>query len=96
MLSRHVCQDGNGRNVRCPENDVHIRRILIECRERNGIAVVGWGAQGSFMGRDKAVMKIAAEIGVIVHCLGITKGGYPRHPLYIAGARPLIKWSVAT
>src|SRR5437879_2939375 len=26
-----------------PENDEHIRRILVECRERGGMAIVGWG-----------------------------------------------------
>jgi hypothetical protein len=31
-----------------PDNDTHIRRILIECRERNGIATIRWGAHGSF------------------------------------------------
>lgn len=37
-----------------PDADRHIRRILTECRDRVGIAVAGWGAHGSFMGRDKA------------------------------------------
>jgi len=47
-----------------PENDAHIRRLLIECRERNGIATVGWGTQGSFMDRAQAVKKIAAKVGI--------------------------------
>ena len=77
-----------------PENDFHIRAILAECHERNGIAVVGWGARGSFMGRDKIATKIAADIGVTLHCLGSTRNGHPKHPLYIARSQPLIEWSV--
>jgi hypothetical protein len=76
-----------------PENDDHIRRILAECRERNGIALVGWGAHGSFKGRDKAALRIAAEIGVRLRCLGATKTGQPRHPLYIAQGQPLVEWA---
>ena len=75
-----------------PKNDFHIRAILTECRERNGIAVVGWGAYGSFMGRDKIAMKMAAEIGVTFRCLGTTRNGQPKHPLYIAHSQPLIEW----
>src|SRR5260370_2541514 len=44
-----------------PRNDYHIRAVLTECRERNGIAVAGWGARGSFMGRDKEVLKIERD-----------------------------------
>jgi hypothetical protein len=76
-----------------PENDAHIRRILIECRERNGIATVGWGAHGSFLGRDRAILKIAAEVGVTFRCLGITKNGQPCHPLYIAHGQSLVEWT---
>ncbi len=78
-----------------PENDAHIRRILIECRDRNGIASIAWGAHGSFRGRDRVALEIAVEVGVVFHCLGTTKSGQPRHPLYISNGQPLIKWIVA-
>jgi len=74
------------------ENDAHIRRILIECRDRRGIAFVGWGAHGSFLGRDRIVTRVAREVGIALHCLGTTKEGQPRHPLYVAAAQPLVPW----
>jgi hypothetical protein len=76
-----------------PENDNYIRCILIECRDRDGIAMVGWGASGSFLRRDKDVMAIAAEVGIKFRCLGTTKAGHPRHPLYVANREPLIPWA---
>lgn len=75
-----------------PENDTHIHRILIECRKHNGIAVVGWGGFGSFMGRDIIALKIAAKVGVNFYCLGITKSGQPKHPLYVAYSQSLVEW----
>ena len=78
-----------------PENDDHIRRILTECRDRNGIAVVGWGAGGGHRSRDKIACLIAKEVGVTFKCLGATKWGQPRHPLYIANDQPLVDWPLA-
>ena len=75
-----------------PENDLHIRAALTECRDRNGIALAAWGTRGVFRNRDKAVRKFAAEIGVVFHCLGTTKDGHPRHPLYVALGQPLVPW----
>jgi hypothetical protein len=75
-----------------PENDAHIERILIECRERGGIAFVGWGNDGAFRERDKVAMQFAAKVGVEFLCVGINKGGQPKHPLYAGYATSLIAW----
>lgn len=72
-----------------PDNDRHIRSILIECKERNGIAVAGWGVYGDFMNRDLAAMEIAHSVGIDMKCLAFTKDGYPRHPLYVKYGLPL-------
>jgi hypothetical protein len=77
-----------------PKNDQHIRRILQECRDRNGIAVVGWGNHGSFMGRDRTVTRIAQELDIDFHCLGTTKSGQPRHPLYVSTSRNPVLWTI--
>lgn len=44
--------------------------------------VVAWGTDGGFLNRDRRALDI---IGQPVHCLGVTKDGYPKHPLYIKG-----------
>ncbi len=75
-----------------PDNDQHIMRILRECKARNGIAFVGWGNHGVFMGRAARVSSLASVVGLQFHCLGITKSGQPRHPLYVLDNAPLEKW----
>ena len=76
-----------------PENDSYIVRALNECRERDGRAVVAWGARGGFMGRNAAAVVMAGMAHVKLFCLGITKTGEPRHPLYVARDQPLVAWS---
>lgn len=75
-----------------PQNDVYIRAALHEVWARQGIAVAAWGALGGFMNRDKAFLKMAKDEGVDLVCLGKTKDGHPRHPLYVRGDQPFIAY----
>jgi len=58
-----------------PENDKYIVQM---CREAS-LVIAAWGTHGSFLGRDKEVMKLIDNL----HCLGTTQDGYPKHPLYL-------------
>jgi hypothetical protein len=78
-----------------PENDARIISVLSECRERDGIAFVGWGARGDFMNRNQKALRISVEVGVEFKCLGTTKDGHPRHPLYVADRQPLVPFADA-
>ena len=48
------------------------------------MVVAAWGASVPF-GRDRYAMELFAKhfSGVKIYCLGKTKGGSPRHPLYV-------------
>lgn len=59
-----------------PENDRYIRGFA----EDNTI-VCAWGVHGEFHDRDKTVIKLLA--GRPLFCLGVTKHGHPKHPLYL-------------
>jgi hypothetical protein len=37
-------------------------------------------------------MRIAAKVGVVLHCVATNKGGQPRHPLYAPYDAPLVAW----
>lgn len=58
-----------------PEND----RYLVEMANRAAIVVAAWGAEGAYLDRGEAVKRIIPNL----HCLGLTKDGHPKHPLYL-------------
>ena len=50
------------------------------------VVVVAWGSKVPF-GRDKVALGMFR--GFELHCLGTTKNGNPRHPLYVRTDQPL-------
>jgi hypothetical protein len=63
-----------------PLNDEYIAAGL----DRAGAVVCGWGAQPDLGGRDRHVHDLLwARAKVPITCLGTTKEGHPRHPLYL-------------
>ena len=69
-----------------PDNDAHIRYQLTRDAERPSKVVCAWGTGGGFRDRDRIVMDIVRECGFEPLALGVTKGGHPRHPLYMPKA----------
>jgi hypothetical protein len=69
-----------------PGNDA----ALLEAADRCERIVAAWGAGGDFQGRATAVAKLLS--GRELWCLGTTQDGQPRHPLYVAGNAPLVRW----
>jgi hypothetical protein len=52
--------------------------------------VAGWGTAGGIRGRQYQMAALLADLGLTMMCLGVTKAGHPRHPLYMAGTTPLV------
>jgi len=77
-----------------PENRRWIRESLKECSDRSGIAIVGWGAGATDQILTADVKSIATQLSVSLHCLGTTKEGHPRHPLYVSYSTPLQPWGL--
>jgi hypothetical protein len=69
-----------------PRNDELIAEHCLPGR----LVVAAWGARGDLMGRDAEVTAALAARGVQLHCLGLTHGGKPRHPLYLPADQPLM------
>lgn len=66
-----------------PENDGHIFRAAYG----RGV-VVAWGVHGGLLKRDQAVLRLLVSVARAnqpVACLGLTRQGHPRYPLYVAG-----------
>lgn len=57
---------------------------LTNCAIRSSLIVAAWGAHGGWKDQDKAVMNALSNISCPpLSCLGVTKSGFPQHPLYM-------------
>jgi hypothetical protein len=73
-----------------PNNDFYLFSQLQE--RSDGSVVVAWGTNA----REDRILRfkdIARQAGTELYCLGTTKNGSPKHPLYISGSTPLEKWN---
>jgi hypothetical protein len=64
-----------------PENDDHICDALAH----SDFVICAWGAHKFAEARARDFMKILKTRNTLAHCLGVTKAGAPRHPLYVKG-----------
>lgn len=73
-----------------PDNDTWLERLVSKGHDR---VVAAWGARGGERGLQVAeLLSRHAD----VHCLGITKGGQPRHPLYLSKDALCWGWRVTS
>jgi hypothetical protein len=63
-----------------PDNDAYLAQI-----PDTALVVAAWGAHGNYRGRAFTVRRM---FGARLRCLGRTKQGEPRHPLYVASSVP--------
>lgn len=64
-----------------PRNDRWLQRLIGEAEE----VVVAWGDHGAYLARDRVVLAMLVR----PRCLGLSKLGHPRHPLYMRGTTML-------
>jgi hypothetical protein len=69
-----------------PDNDRWLMDGIRWCE----FMVCGWGAHGGHRGRDMEVRKLFK--GHKLWCLGLTKDGQPKHPLYLPKDTPLVEY----
>ncbi|OUL32370.1 DUF1643 domain-containing protein [Nostoc sp. 106C] len=55
---------------------------LLAAAERAKLIILAWGIHGSFLKRDRAVLNLFSSRQCL-YCLGRTKAGHPRHPLWL-------------
>lgn len=70
-----------------PEND----RYILEAATRANIVVLAWGHHAGLRSRDNEILTLLKNVKV--YCLGVTKDGYPKHPLYVAATTQLVPYS---
>lgn len=68
-----------------PLNDA----TILDCATSAPLIVCAWGVHGDNWGRANAVLELLRPHAAKLRCLGTTKSGAPKHPLYLAADTPL-------
>lgn len=76
-----------------PGNDDAILHVAKESLRTGGPFVVGWGANPLAAPRGRRIYEMLKGGGVVTQCLGTTKSGMPRHPLYLRKDTQLEEWA---
>lgn len=69
-----------------PENTTYLQQAI----ERAHIIICAWGTHKCIGKRDLELLQLLE--GKEVYCLGYTKYGMPRHPLYVPASTPLLRY----
>lgn len=83
---REILQMGDAAEPYGPRNQAVIERAAQDA----GVIVCAWGAHGGHLGQDETVRGWLMDWGAPLMCLGTTKGGFPRHPLYVPSDTKLV------
>jgi hypothetical protein len=76
-----------------PVGDDNDQAILAAARQAGTVACA-WGAHPSAPLRARTVVSLLSGVGL--HCLGTTRHGQPRHPLYVKGSTALASYRQLT
>ena len=71
-----------------PENDAVIGQSAAQADR----VICAWGTHGLHLGRGAAVEGLLRQAGLPLYHLGLSKGGMPKHPLYIGYDTQPVLW----
>ncbi len=58
-------------------------RYIVDAVSKADRIILAWGNHGDILGRSKEVLDLLSPYRLNLVCLGTTKSGQPRHPLYV-------------
>jgi hypothetical protein len=64
-------------------NDVYLDELALDHHIQ--VVIAAWGVHATLLNREDEVRQLFAFHGRALDCLGLTKDGHPRHPLYLKG-----------
>jgi hypothetical protein len=79
-----------------PENDRYLRAHLDPGHSSVTVAIAAWGSHPLTGPAGRDVVSRADALGRELWCLGTTKDGSPRHPLYVRADQPLVPFGGAS
>lgn len=68
-----------------PDNERTVKQVITGHR---GPVICAWGTLGGHRGQDKVMLKWLRDAGVKPVAYALTRGGHPRHPLYLPYGDP--------
>jgi hypothetical protein len=75
-----------------PDNDA----AIADAASRAALIVAAWGVHGArYAGRVARVVELLDGDGRALVCLGVNRGGEPRHPLYVPARVRRRRWAHA-
>lgn len=77
-------------NQRLYMEEVRNTKVIDQITDIVDMIVCAWGAHGTFLNQGEAIRDYLKEKPL--HHLGLTKGGYPGHPLYKRASTKPIRW----
>ena len=77
-----------------PDNNDHLMAMMVKAAGDQAPVIAAWGCHGTHLRRAQRVVELSAN-GQPLQCLGVTKDGHPRHPLYVRADQPLIRFGRA-
>lgn len=89
LFSRRATRPADLRAMARPGAGRRNDEAILGAADRAERVIVAWGVHGTLRGRDRAVARLLDRP---LWCLGTTKDGHPRHPLYVREDQPLIEW----
>ena len=72
-----------------PGNDAALRFVAAYAASHKQPIICAWGANS---GHESRTASILMADGAQLVCLGMTKDGHPRHPLYVKADQPLVPY----
>ena len=65
-------------------------QAILDAARLSDTVVCAWGVHGALGGRGAEVLSLLKTEGFTPYCLGLTKAGHPKHPLYLPTNSELI------
>lgn len=72
-----------------PDNDNYLQNLFTEHKK----IICAWGNNAKIE-RVKNIYQMLADLNVDMYCLGTTKSGMPKHPLYLKDTQQLIRFEL--
>lgn len=76
-----------------PDGDPYNNQEILKWVGESPFTVAAWGAHGALRLRGQTITRRIRVEGHPLHCLGTTKAGHPKHPLYLKATTEPIPFS---